>query len=117
MAGCAEAKVYLKPLITFAIEIFCREILNLEWVKSILRDAKPFFQTQRTGGQDGYHSQVNNFGSKDLASRKRTGIPVTDIAVRQAWDRLRTTDLTFHDLRHEASVASSKRSQYPQAWQ
>ena len=32
--------------------------------------------------------------------------PITDVAVRQAWDRLRRragiTDLTFHDLRHEA---------------
>jgi len=32
--------------------------------------------------------------------------PVTDVAFRQAWDRLRTraniNDLTFHDLRHEA---------------
>ena len=32
--------------------------------------------------------------------------PVTDVAFRQAWDRLRTratiTNLTFHDLRHEA---------------
>jgi integrase len=32
--------------------------------------------------------------------------PVTDIAFRQTWDRLRIraniTDLTFHDLRHEA---------------
>ena len=32
--------------------------------------------------------------------------PVTDIAFRQAWDRLRSrasiNDLTFHDLRHEA---------------
>ena len=32
--------------------------------------------------------------------------PITDVAFRQAWDRLRTraniTDLTFHDLRHEA---------------
>ena len=32
--------------------------------------------------------------------------PVTDVAFRQAWDRLRTradiNDLTFHDFRHEA---------------
>ena len=32
--------------------------------------------------------------------------PITDVAFRQAWDRLRTratiTNLTFHDLRHEA---------------
>ena len=32
--------------------------------------------------------------------------PLTEVAFRQAWDRLRTraniTDLTFHDLRHEA---------------
>lgn len=32
--------------------------------------------------------------------------PITDIAFRQAWDRLRKraglNDLTFHDLRHEA---------------
>ena len=31
---------------------------------------------------------------------------MTDVAFRQAWDRLRTraniSDLTFHDLRHEA---------------
>jgi integrase len=31
--------------------------------------------------------------------------PITDVAVRQAWDRLRKrahiTDLKFHDLRHE----------------
>ena len=33
-------------------------------------------------------------------------LPVTDVAFRQAWDRLRKratmTDLTFHDLCHEA---------------
>ena len=32
--------------------------------------------------------------------------PITDVASRQAWDRFRTragiTNLTFHDLRHEA---------------
>jgi len=32
--------------------------------------------------------------------------PITDVAVRQSWDRLRRRagikDLTFHDLRHEA---------------
>ena len=32
--------------------------------------------------------------------------PITDVAFRQAWDRLRNragiVDLTFHDLRHES---------------
>ena len=43
--------------------------------------------------------------SKAPKDSERT-FPVTDVAFRQAWDRLRTradiNDLTFHDLRHEA---------------
>ena len=41
-----------------------------------------------------------------LPKEQERVFPVTDVAVRQAWDRLRRragiTDLTFHDLRHEA---------------
>ena len=42
-----------------------------------------------------------------MASRcKERHFPEADVAFHEAWDRLRTratiTDLTFHDLRHEA---------------
>ena len=43
---------------------------------------------------------------KTLSQENERVFPITDIAVRQSWDRLRRragkTDLTFHDLRHEA---------------
>ena len=42
----------------------------------------------------------------DIEPRHRRVFPITDNAFRQAWDRLRKradiSDLTFHDLRHEA---------------
>jgi integrase len=41
-----------------------------------------------------------------LPEEQERVFPITDVAVRQSWDRLRRragiTDLTFHDLRHEA---------------
>ena len=42
----------------------------------------------------------------NIPRKEQRVFPITDIAFRQAWDRLRSragiSDLTFHDLRHEA---------------
>ena len=57
--------------------------------------------------QDGCHfPQRYRSTRKHCLQENERVFPITDVAVRQSWDRLRrragVTDLTFHDLRHEA---------------
>ncbi len=110
MVACAETKVwYLKPMITLAIETCMRrgEILQLEWVHIDFERGKALLPNTKNGRSRWVplsHKMIPLF--KTLPREHERIFPITDVAVRQAWDRLRRragiTDLTFHDLRHEA---------------
>lgn len=100
---------YLWPVINIAIETAMRrgEILGLKWEHIDWESKRALLPLTKNGrsrwvplsGRVIQHLE-------DVPSSKNLVFPVTDIAFRQAWDRLRKraglTDLTFHDLRHEA---------------
>ena len=55
---------------------------------------------------DGFLCQESNFNIEQGSTYLELVFPVSEVAVRQAWERLRKRsglmDLNFHDLRHEA---------------
>ena len=82
------------------------EILGLRW-EHIDLGKKTVFLPMTKNGLSRWVSlsdEAVTMLSKAPKDRDAT-FPVTEVASRQAWDRLRTraniTDLTFHDLRHE----------------
>ena len=100
---------YLWPVIVVAIETAMRrgEILGLRW-ENIDLDKKTVFLPMTKNGSSRWVS-LSDKAVTMLSEAPKDGdapFPVTDAAFRQAWDRLRVragiTDLTFHDLRHEA---------------
>lgn len=110
MSACAETKVwYLWPMIEIAIKTCMRrgEILSLEWKHIDFERSKASLPNTKNGRSrwvplsDKVVTLLNT-----LPENNERVFPITDVAVRQAWDRLRKragiTDLTFHDLRHEA---------------
>ena len=110
MAACTETKVwYLWPMIEIAIATCMRrgEILSLEWQNIYFERSKALLPNTKNG-----HSRWVPLSLKVIRLLERLPkedervFPITEVAVRQSWDRLRRragiTDLTFHDLRHEA---------------
>ena len=108
-SACAETKVwYLWPIIEIAIQTCMRrgEILSLEW-KNIDFDRSKALLPDTKNGKSRWvplSAQVVRI----LATLPRDNahvFPITEVAARQAWERLRQrasiADLTFHDLRHE----------------
>ena len=100
---------YLLPIIDIVIETAMRrgEILNLKWSDMDLGNQRALLPITKNG-----HSRWVPLGEMTLKhigkihkTQKRI-FPISDVAFRQAWDRLRVraeiSDLTFHDLRHEA---------------
>ena len=100
---------YLWPVVVLAIETAMRrdEILGLRW-KHIDLNKKTVFLPMTKNGSSRWVPLSNNAVAKLSKASEDTDrpFPVTDVAFRQAWDRLRhranITDLNFHDLRHEA---------------
>ena len=100
---------YLWPIVILAFETAMRrgEILGLRWEHIDLDKKTAFLPMTKNGSSRWVPLSDEAFAklSKAPEGRERP-FPVTDVAFRQAWDRLRTraniTDLTFHDLRHEA---------------
>ena len=110
LAACAETTVwYLRPMIETAVETCMRrgEILSLQWKHIDFERNKALLPNTKNG-----RSRWVPLSRKvirlleSLPKEPDRVFPVTDVAARQAWDRLRKragiTDLTFHDLRHEA---------------
>ena len=108
-AACSETKVwYLWPMIEIAVETCMRrgEILGLEWKHIDFARSKALLPSTKNG-----RSRWVPLSPKVIHLLERLPkedyrvFPITDVAVRQSWDRLRRrariTDLTFHDLRHE----------------
>ena len=106
MAAAKSRSWYLWPVVVLAIETAMRrgEILGLRW-EHIDLDKKTVFLPMTKNGSSRWVPLSDEAIAK--LSKAPTGtdhpFPVTDVAFRQAWDRLRTradiTDLTFHDLR------------------
>ena len=108
-AACAETMVwYLWPMIEIAIATCMRrgEILGLEWKHIDVERSKALLPNTKNGRSRWVPLTPQVM---ELLERLPKGdyrvFPITDVAVRQSWDRLRRragiTDLTFHDLRHE----------------
>ena len=109
MSACAETQVwYLWPMIEIAIDTCMRrgEILGLEWKHIDFERSKALLPNTKNG-QSRWVPLSNQVITvlNTLPQENKRVFPITDVAVRQAWDRLRKragiTDLTFHDLRHE----------------
>ena len=100
---------YLWPIIDIAIESAMRrsEILNLEWQHIDWKKQRALLPITKNGRSRWVPLSELAFKHIDQAPRTEDRVfPTTDVAFRQAWDRLRNragiTDLTFHDLRHES---------------
>jgi len=100
---------YVWPVVVLAIETAMRrgEILGLRW-EHIDLDKRIAFLPMTKNGRSRQVPLSEVAIEQLIKAPKDTDrpFPVTDVAFRQAWDRLRRraniTDLTFHDLRHEA---------------
>ena len=108
-AAKASRSWYLWPIIVIAIETGMRrgEILGLRWEH--IDEDKQFVLLPITKNGSSRRVPLSDKAFEMLLSVKTTSdspFPITDIAFRQAWDRLRQrahiVNLTFHDLRHEA---------------
>ena len=100
---------YLWPIIVIAIETGMRrsEILGLRWEHIDEQNKSVFLPMTKNGSSRRVPLSDKAFEILlSVKTNKDTPFPITDVAFRQAWDRLRhranITDLTFHDLRHEA---------------
>jgi integrase len=110
MVASAETKVwYLRPMIEIAIATCMRrgEILCLEWQHIDFERYKALLPNTKNGRSRWVPLTPQVIELFEQLPRKHNRVfPITDVAVRQSWDRLRRragiTDLTFHDLRHEA---------------
>ena len=100
---------YLWPIIDFAIETGMRrsEILNMKWEHLGLDKKRVLLPMTKNGSSRWV--PLSDKAIKILNNVPRSTdhvFPITDIALRQSWERLRNRanliDFTFHDLRHEA---------------
>ena len=111
MAACTYTKVwYLWPMIEIAIATCMRrgEILSLEWKHIDFERSRALLPTTKNGRSRWVplSPKVRSVLER-LPKEDERVFPITEVAVRQSWDRLRRragiTDLTFHDLRHEVT--------------
>jgi len=83
------------------------EILSLEWKHIDVERSKALLPNTKNGRSRWVPLTPKVIQLLErLPKEDNCVFPITDVAVRQSWDRLRRragiTDLTFHDLRHEA---------------
>jgi integrase len=107
LAGTRSA--YLEPLIDLAIETAMRrgELLKIKWADLDLEERTlQLYDTKNGEDRKVPLTVAATRVLEEWGSTSERIFPVTDVAVRQAWDRLvkraGITNLHFHDLRHEA---------------
>ena len=100
---------YLWPIVDVAIETAMRrgEILGLRWTNIDWNKQRALLPITKNGRSRWVPLSPLALEHIDRAPRTADRVfPITDVAFRQTWDRLRNrariTDLTFHDLRHES---------------
>ena len=100
---------YLWPVIEIAIETGMRrsEILSLEWINIDFERARALLPITKNGRARWVPLSAKAMEVLGKVPRTTGPVfPVSEVAVRQAWERLRKRsglfDLNFHDLRHEA---------------
>ena len=100
---------YLWPIINIAIETAMRrsEILALEWDHIDWQRKCALLPITKNGRSRWVPLSLLAIKHlNEISCSSALVFPVSDVAFRQAWDRLRkraaVDDLTFHDLRHEA---------------
>ena len=106
----SETKVwYLWPIIDFAIETGMRrsEILSMKWEHIGIDNQRVLLPLTKNGSSRWVPLSNRAMEILDQAPRTTDHVfPITDVALRQSWERLRNRanliDFTFHDLRHEA---------------
>ena len=107
LAGTRSA--YLEPLIDLAIETAMRrgELLKIKWADLDLEERTlQLYDTKNGEDRKVPLTVAATRVLEEWGSTSERIFPVTNVAVRQAWDRLvkraGITNLHFHDLRHEA---------------
>tara|TARA_B100001057_G_scaffold315940_1_gene316080 strand:+ start:117 stop:1067 length:951 start_codon:yes stop_codon:yes gene_type:complete len=108
--ACSRNKSwYLWPTIEIAVETCMRrgEILGLKWEHIDFERSKVLLPDTKNGKSRWVPLSQKVLAILETLPRNNKRVfPITDSALRQAWDRLRRrigiVDLTFHDLRHEA---------------
>ncbi len=100
---------YLWPIVDIAIETAMRrgEILSLQWKNIDFTKKRALLPVTKNGRSRWVPLSRLTLDHINQAPHTADFVfPITEVAFRQAWDRLRiraeVTDLTFHDLRHEA---------------
>ena len=110
MKASSETKAwYLLPIIDFAIETGMRrsEILGMKW-EHIGIDKKRVLLPLTKNGSSRWVPLTKKANEilNQVSQTTDYVFPITDVALRQSWERLRNRanliDFTFHDLRHEA---------------
>ncbi len=100
---------YLWPIIDFAIETGMRrsEILGMKWEHIGIDNQRVLLPLTKNGSSRWVPLSDKAIKVLDQIPRTTDHVfPITDVALRQSWERLRNRanliDFTFHDLRHEA---------------
>ncbi len=100
---------YLWPIIDIAIETAMRrgEILGLKWEHIDWANKRALLPLTKNGRSRWVPLSTKALQHlEDVPRSTDLVFSITDVAVRQSWDRLRNRaciiNLTFHDLRHEA---------------
>ena len=115
--GAGIRNIWLKPLVMLALETAMRrgELLSLRWENVNMTKRTAFLPITKNGTSREVPLSTRAVQILEGLPRSIDGLvfPLTPEAVKQAWNRVRTSaalpDLHLHDLRHEATSRLAER--------